>query len=751
MKRTLAAVALMLSLAAGARAAVSVNPGGGKTAGHARTTTLVAANYSTCTGASAPCAYSWTQTAGTSVSLSGANTSTATFTAPTPSGDNEQLTFQLTVTGADAATATDSVKVGVVKTVSTTNDEIVLGNPAIAAMVGRQLLAGSSSIPFTYFDTWNANGLTFATWTPDIPPLTVGLRGKVNVTNGSTAVTCSDSSCKFTEDVNGATGYNDFRYNLRVRDLNDLRVSGGGSGYPGSPSCSFSGGGGSGATCAATVSGGVVTAVAIGSGGSGYTSAPTLLINGAAADCAGTRACVSVQVSGGAVVPTLFREVKLATNGVNSNTSLTLASAWPYESVTGSPFDTQGHSATADTTTRDWWLLIRYYDLAYCLYVQYYRTGLTDYLTAARRVADSTSKFDFYREGRTDPTGGDGPPPREALFEGMLIRNLETGGAALPWIWDWCYRYTDFTLLVWHENRYSNAEVYDAREQGYVQLYAARLSQVLPDQYPAIAGGSVTDGATKRGQLLTRAQNSIAQLWEDTQFYSPGDPRNGLWLWDTPEEGKYDSLNSMVMMGALVEGMVATYEATQSQPLKAKIVTMMKKLADGLTPLFRTGALINPPSAYPNARYRALWGYAWGRTANNGGGTALYTDPSGGWGGTIDPQGDVQAVWNIRQQNAEPQILWGFVYKTTGIASYKTTGDDAMGGSFGDAEDPIGNIAQQTTPFSSGPQAKMWDQNYRRGGSYLVDRLSTSSGQADPYGAVRLKGKVKLKGKVSTQ
>lgn len=57
-------------------------------------------------------------------------------------------------------------------------------------------------------------------------------------------------------------------------------VTAGGSGYTSEPTVSFSGGGGSGATAVATVSGGAVTAVTVTAAGSGYTSAPTVSFSG---------------------------------------------------------------------------------------------------------------------------------------------------------------------------------------------------------------------------------------------------------------------------------------------------------------------------------------------------------------------------------------------------------------------------------------------------------------------------------------
>lgn len=57
-----------------------------------------------------------------------------------------------------------------------------------------------------------------------------------------------------------------------------VTISGSGSGYTGP--CVISGGGGSGATCSATIAAGNVTAITITDPGSGYTSAPTLAVTG---------------------------------------------------------------------------------------------------------------------------------------------------------------------------------------------------------------------------------------------------------------------------------------------------------------------------------------------------------------------------------------------------------------------------------------------------------------------------------------
>ena len=81
-----------------------------------------------------------------------------------------------------------------------------------------------------------------------------------------------------------------------------IKVVSGGSGYTSAPAVGFTGGGGSGATATATVSGGVVTTITVTSGGTGYTSVPTITLTGGGGTGASATALMptsSVPVWGG--------------------------------------------------------------------------------------------------------------------------------------------------------------------------------------------------------------------------------------------------------------------------------------------------------------------------------------------------------------------------------------------------------------------------------------------------------------------
>lgn len=73
-----------------------------------------------------------------------------------------------------------------------------------------------------------------------------------------------------------------------IREVRTISVLYGGEGYTSAPTVTITGGGGTGATAQAVVSGGSVTSITVTNGGSGYTSAPTVTISNANIDKAKT-------------------------------------------------------------------------------------------------------------------------------------------------------------------------------------------------------------------------------------------------------------------------------------------------------------------------------------------------------------------------------------------------------------------------------------------------------------------------------
>ncbi len=79
------------------------------------------------------------------------------------------------------------------------------------------------------------------------------------------------------------------------KTVTSFTVSNGGSNYTSAPDVTVSGGGGSGATGTATISGGEVTAVSVGTAGIGYSSPPTVTVSGGGGNNAVVSAVLSTE------------------------------------------------------------------------------------------------------------------------------------------------------------------------------------------------------------------------------------------------------------------------------------------------------------------------------------------------------------------------------------------------------------------------------------------------------------------------
>lgn len=83
-----------------------------------------------------------------------------------------------------------------------------------------------------------------------------------------------------------------------------ITIGNGGTGYTSAPAVTLTGGGGTGATAEATVSGGVITKITVTNAGQGYTTAPTVALSGGGGT--GGTATASVGVAANAVVSELL-------------------------------------------------------------------------------------------------------------------------------------------------------------------------------------------------------------------------------------------------------------------------------------------------------------------------------------------------------------------------------------------------------------------------------------------------------------
>src|SRR5688572_10339420 len=171
-------------------------------------------------------------------------------------------------------------------------------------------------------------------------------------------------------------------------------------------------------------------------------------------------------------------------------------------------------------------VLLHYYDLPLSLYIAHRRTGDPTLLTLARKCADSWWKMPgWIGEGkiRLFPDSAT-PSPRHAGIAGLILRALD----GRPEMWDWIVEYTKANVGIWLTRHINENEVYILREGAFTFHYAALLAATLPDSYPLQAGGTATNGAQIRAQLLADVENVAVNYFGRLQ------KSDGSWRWGNP-------------------------------------------------------------------------------------------------------------------------------------------------------------------------------------------------------------------------
>ena len=385
---------------------------------------------------------------------------------------------------------------------------------------------------------------------------------------------------------------------------------------------------------------------------------------------------------------------------VQSDTQLTLATAWTYSTVSNSVGSTDGPPPDGSGSSLfDIYLARNYYDLALTLYVAYYRTGDSRFLTEARKVADSwwLSRPDEGRATDYNQTF----TPRGSSLGGLMLRALD----GRPEMWDWINRYTRFEFDMWVKN-HLNEGLIDPREQGYLLLYGAQLAKVLPDSFPLTGGGTVSNGATLRGQYLADCESAVVNLTGRVQY------ADGSYRWDNPyftdtDGGTLVQVMQPFLVGIMLEGIVATHRLSTNATVKQSAATQITKAASCLYNITyrRNEAVVDAPGK----RWRSQWYFYYGGTTVN---PTRYA--SGGGSATT---GGTNMVKEERQLNSTVVHVFGYAYEITNDAQYKQMGDEIFDASYGEQVDGIHNLADSLY------HTKDYTMNYRSAASFLARRL----------------------------
>ena len=217
--------------------------------------------------------------------------------------------------------------------------------------------------------------------------------------------------------------------------------------------------------------------------------------------------------------------------GCADDTHLTVDDAWD-SSVT--PAESGLNYAAADDTTHyaaNWgWGQAdspgNYYDNAAAYYALYYRTGLDDYLTAARTLADRMWRSPMIDRGAAEIMGHSGSygyAARSISALGLVLRALELQGTesdmgpGLHHLWDTFMGYLNGT------DRSRGPGLWDTREEAYHLAMISYCAMFDPD--PAYQSNCKSAVANSFGGLWTpslSADGSWPQLFYDQSSWGTG-------------------------------------------------------------------------------------------------------------------------------------------------------------------------------------------------------------------------------------
>jgi hypothetical protein len=404
----------------------------------------------------------------------------------------------------------------------------------------------------------------------------------------------------------------------------------------------------------------------------------------------------------------------LQVRSVESDTTLTLRTNWGFGSVNETVADTFHDDHSAYGANTDHYYLNNYYDTALVQYINYYRTGDSQFLEYARKTADAFWHSMWIGDG-TVTDGINHLPPRSMAFSGLMLRALD----GRPEMWDYLNRETRATFESWVYIRRNNSKLYyDIREDGFAQLYAVMLARVLPDSYPIYGNGTLhprtgtaNDGALKRAAYLSQTEETAVN------FFGRLQRPDGSWRWDAdgssnPAEQQRD-VEQPFMVGLYLESLILLHQITQNPKIKSSLVT---QLTNSVRHLYRDAFEGNHPvTDLPPYKWRCMV-YFWG------GGTVArprqYSPPSPSTTANKNPGN----ITTARHLNSTIHHAFGYAYFVTGDPSFKQMGDDVFDASYGDRVDGLHCLAD------SG-KAKDYDMNYRASGRYLAWRLNPAKQQ----------------------
>jgi hypothetical protein len=268
-------------------------------------------------------------------------------------------------------------------------------------------------------------------------------------------------------------------------------------------------------------------------------------------------------------------------------------------------------------------------------------------------------------------------------------------------MWDWIVAYTKAAVDTWLKWRINNTSLHvGVREGAFALHYAAWLSQALPDSYPLQAGGTATNGAQIRAQLLADVE-AIA-----VGYYGRLQQADGSWRWDDvdvkdSDGGTLKGITQPFMIGLLLLALADVHQLVVNQTSKDNIRNQILK---GCRHLYADGPYRkNDPTPYdPSKRWRCFWYLYHGGTTVN---PTKFAE--GGWSLAGINANEIS---DARQSIGPVVAAYGYAYKISGDPLMLEAGKELWDAAYA-GTDGIRNLMAT--------DGKGFNQNCARAGSFL--------------------------------
>lgn len=353
---------------------------------------------------------------------------------------------------------------------------------------------------------------------------------------------------------------------------------------------------------------------------------------------------------------------------------------------------------TDPTALNDYLVNRYYYDLGKSLYIAHKRSGDPAFLTLAEKCVDSWWQFPSINQGRNRNADAK-PAPRNAALGGLMIRAMQR-----PEMWDWLVWYLQAANGTWLKPRINYPTLhYGLREGAFTLQGMAWLSRVLPDSYPLLAGGTATNGAETRAQMLADVEMIATDYYGRLQF------SDGSWRWNDhdvkdADGGTLVGITQPFMVGLLMQALIVVHQVTDRPTVKESV---KNQILNGCRHLYSGGPYRkDDPTPYdPNKRWRCFWYIYHGGTTIN-----PTKFERGGWS---LPGVNHYEVSDARQSIGPVVGAFGYAYSITGDLFFKQAGEELWDAAY-NGTDGIRNL------FDS--DGKGYNQNVSGAANYLVWR-----------------------------